>query len=382
MTTELITIKFPTLTGAEEVSNILKTLQAQHFVEVRDAVVATKYDDQHVVVKQTIGNEPGPGTAVGALTGAAAGAVAGPAVGALAGAAAGTPAGPVGAAVGLVAGALIGRGVDASREPGWKEDDLKALATHELRSGESALLIYADTLWIDPIEQAASDYNAAFYRRAGAAQAGTVYVETMEIRTQTVVTTYKSWEETLEQQRADLEALRQRASTAVQTEQAAIREQIEKANAKIQQFYHNMLHTLNVWGEQIEANISQLESEIKQANAQAKAEIEQRLTAARESQAAVRAKVEATLSARLDDLKRDVESLRSQAATKRSEVQSKWNERIAQLDAKREAEEKRLAQLRKAQGAAWEEMNKSIRQSIDTYQETVRQAEAEFRKES
>jgi predicted nucleic acid-binding Zn-ribbon protein len=284
--------------------------------------------------------------------------------------------------VGLVAGALIGRGVDASREPGWKEEDLKTLATHELRSGESALLIYADTLWIGPIEQAANDFDATIYRRSSATQTATKYIEGIEIRTQTVDATYKSWEETLEQQRADLEALRQRASAAAQAEQAAIRQQIEKGNTKIKQFYHNMLHTLDVWGQQIEANISQVETEIKQANAQAKAGIEQRLTAARESQAALRSKVDATLSARLDDLKRDVESLRSQAATARSELQNEWNERIAQLETKREAEEKRLKQLREARGAAWNEMSKSVRQSIDTYEETVRQAEAEFHKGS
>lgn len=382
MTTELITIKFPTLTGADEVSNILKTLQTQHFVEVRDAVVATKYDEQHVVVRQTLGNEPGTGTAAGALSGAAVGAVAGPAMGALTGAAAGVPAGPVGAAVGLVAGALIGRGVDAAHEPGWKEEDLKTLATHELRSGESALLIYADSVWIGPIEQAASDFDAAFYRRSSVAQPGAEYREGIEIRTQTVDTTYKSWEETLEQQREELESLRQQANTAVQAEQAAIRERIDKANAKIKQFYHNMLHTLDVWGQQIKAKISQLETEVKQANAQAKAGFEQRLNEARESQAALRAKVESTLSARLDDLKGDVENLRSQAATARSEVQSKWNERIAQLEAKRKAEVQRLAQLREARGAAWDEMSKSVRQSIDTYEEAVRQAEAEFRKDS
>lgn len=366
MTTELIIFKFPTLTGADEVSNILKTLQTQHFVEVRDAVVATKYDEQHVDVRQTLGKEPGPGTAVGALTGAAAG----------------VPAGPVGAAVGLVAGALIGRGVDAAHEPGWKEEDLKTLATYELQSGESALLIYADALWIGPIEQAASDFDAAIYRRSNVAESGTEYSEGIEVRTQTLDTTYASWEETLERQRADLEALRQRASTAAQAQRAAIQQQIEKGKAKLDQFYHSMLHTLDVWQQQLEANINQLETDIKQANAQAKAGLEQRLSAAREAQAAQRAKVNATLTARLDDLKGDIERLRAQAATLRSERQSEWNERIAQLEEKRKAEEQRLAQLREAYGAAWKEMSQSVRQSIDTYEKSVREAEAEFRKES
>jgi hypothetical protein len=74
--------------------------------------------------------------------------------------------------------------------------------------------------------------------------------------------------------------------------------------------------------------------------------------------------------------------MKTQAATARSEVQSKWNERIAQLEEKRKAEVQRLAQLREARGAAWDDMSKSVRQAIDSYEEAVRQAEAEFRKDS
>jgi uncharacterized membrane protein/predicted Holliday junction resolvase-like endonuclease len=364
MTTELIIFKFPTLTGADEVSNVLKTLQTQHFVEVQDAIVATKYDDQHVDVRQTLGKEPGPGTAVGALTGAAAGA----------------PAGPVGAAVGLVAGALIGRGVDAAHEPEWKVEELKTLTTYELRSGESALLVYTDTLWIGPIEQAARDFDANVYRRSNVAEPGKAYVEGMVIRTQTLDATYASWEETLERRRAEMTRLRERAKAAVQAEQTAIQQRIEKAKTELQQFYQNMLHTLDAWQQQIKADISRLEMDVKLARAQAKSELEQRLTAARESQAALRGKVSATLTARIADLKGDIENLRTQAAAQRSEIQTKWNERLDQLEAERQAEVQRLAQLDQAQDAAWAEMSNSVRQAVDTYEEKVRQAEDEFRK--
>jgi uncharacterized membrane protein len=364
MTAELIIFKFPTLTGADEVSTMLKTLQTQHFVEVRDAVVATKYDDQHVDVHQSLGTGPGAGTAAGALTGAIAG----------------LPAGPAGAAVGLVSGALIGRAADAAREPGWKGEELKTLTTYELRSGESALLVYADALWIDPIEQAARDYNATLYRRSSMAQPGTESYEGIAIRKQTLYTTYASWEETLERQRAEMSALRERAKTAVQVERATIQQRIDKANAALAQFYQNMLHTLDAWQQQIKSDISRLEMDVKLANAQAKSKLEQQLTTARESQAALRGKVNATLTARLDDLKGDIERLRLQAATQRSEIQTKWNARIAQLEAERQAEEQRLAQLDKTQDAAWEEMSNRIRQAVDTYEEKVRQAEDEFRK--
>jgi uncharacterized membrane protein len=382
MTTELIIFKFPTLTGADEVSNVLKTLQSQHFVEVQDAIVATKYDDQHVDVRQTLGKQPGPSTAAGALTGAAIGAVAGPAAGALTGAVAGAPAGPVGAAVGLVAGAFIGRGVDAAHEPGWKDEDLKTLATYELRSGESALLVYADALWVGPIEQAASDFDAALYRRTSVTESGMTYVEGIAIRTQTLDSTYATWEETLERRRAEVAALRERAKAAVQAEQAAIKERLQKAKTELQQFYQNMLHTLDAWQQQIETDISRLEMNVKLARAQAKSELEKRLTTARESQAALRGKVSATLAARLADLKGDIETLRSQAEAERSEIQSKWNARLAQLEAERQAEEQRLAQLDQAEDAAWAEMSKSVRQAVDAYEAKVRQAEAEFRKEA
>jgi uncharacterized membrane protein len=366
MTTELIIFKFPTLTGADEVSNVLKTLQTQNFVEVQDAIVATKYEDQHVDVRQTLGKEPGPGTAVGALTGAAAGA----------------PAGPVGAAVGLVAGALIGRGVDAAHEPEWKSEELKTLTTYELRSGESALLVYTDALWVGPIEQAARDFDTNVYRRSSVAQSGTAYVEGMVIRTQTLATTYASWEETLERRRVEVTALRERAKAAVQAERGAIQQRLEKAKSEFQKFYQNMLHTLDVWQEQVKTDISRLEMDVKLARAQAKSDLEQRLTTARESQAALRGKVSATLEARLADLKGDIETLRTQAAAERSEIQTKWNERIAQLEAERQVEEQRLAQLANAEDAAWAEMSKSVRQAIDAYEAKVRQAEDEFRKDA
>jgi len=364
MQAELITFKFPTVTGADEMSAILKTLQTQHFIEVRDAVIAAKYDDQHVDVRQSLGTGPGPGTAAGALTGGILGRLTGPA----------------GAVVGRVSGALIGRAADSAHEPGFKAEELKTLVTYELRSGESILLVYADALWVDQIEQAVRAFDVAVYRRSSVAQPGAEQSEGVAIRKQKLDTAYAAWEETLARQRAEAEALRQRASAAVQTEQAAIRQQIEKGKAALDQFYQNMLHTLDVWQQQIEADINQLETKAKQATAQAKAELEQRLAAAREAQAALRAKVNETLAARLADLKGEIESLRSQAAAQRSELQSEWNARIAQLEAARQAEEQRLMQLREARGAAWDEMSKSIRQAIKTYEGTVRAAAAEFRK--
>ena len=112
MPTELIISKFPTITGADDMLELLKGYQALHFVEMDDAVVVQKYDEQHVDVRQPRGTGPSKGTAAGAVTGALLG----------------LPGGPAGAVVGLATGALVGGAVDAAHKPGAQSEDLKSLA--------------------------------------------------------------------------------------------------------------------------------------------------------------------------------------------------------------------------------------------------------------
>lgn len=370
MSIELMIFRFPTVTGADDMVKLLKSFQAQHFVDVYAGVVAVKYDEQHIDVRHVIGAGPGKGTAAGALTGALIG----------------LPGGPAGAAIGLAAGALVGGAVEAAQKPGAQSEEFKSLARYELRSGESALLVYADSLWSSQIEQMGKDVDTVVYRRstiqyadAGAVEGIQIYKsEIEESRKEQLVRVYASWEDDLAQARVELAALRERAKVATQAGRAEIQEQIAKANAKLGEFYQNMLHTLDVRRQQIDAEISRLEAQVKQANAQRKAEIEQRLAAAREANVILRAQIKTTLTAQLDDLKADLASLKAQVAQIGSESRAVWKARVATLEKDLDAEQKRLAQLDEAHDAAWNEMSRSIDQAITTYRKALRQAEEDY----
>jgi uncharacterized membrane protein len=326
-------------------------------------VVAIKYDEQHVDVRQPLGTGPGKGTAAGALTGAVLG----------------LPGGPVGAAVGLAAGALVGGAVDAAHKPGAQSEDLKSLARYELQSGESALLVYADSVWSGQVEQIAKDVDAAVYRRSRFQSAGVDATEGIEIYKGTLVTTYTSWEEDLARARVELAALRDRAAVAAQAERAEIQRQMAEAKAKLDQFYQNVLHTLDVRRQQIDAELVRLEAAVKQAQAQAKADIERQIAAAREAQETLRTQINATLAQWLNDLKADVESLKAQVAESGSETRAAWEARIAALEAQLEADQKRLAQLNEARGAAWGELRQSVAEAVEAYRQALRKAEDDFR---
>jgi uncharacterized membrane protein len=363
MTTELITFKFHTLTGADELLEHFKTLRNENFVEMRDAVVITKTDQAHVDVRQPFGNKPGRGTAAGALTGTLLG----------------IPAGPAGAAVGLVTGALAGRAADAAHEPGHLDEEFRSLARVELQPGESMLLVYAESIWVIPIEVYARQADAAVFHRSNVAWPGDQHPEGVYIRRQTLDARYETWQEALQRQRAEIDTLRQRAVQNLQAERASIQQKLDQANAKLEERYQHMLNTLAVWREQVNGTISQLEAEIKQAPAQAKAEIEQRLAAARERRAALEAKTRETFAAWRDDIKADFESIRYETTLARKEHEKKLNERIAHFEQALVEEERRLAARDKAQIEAWETFSQNLHQDIESYRAAMREAEREYK---
>ena len=371
MSTELIIFKFPSITGADDLLEVLKRFQAQHFVEVYAAVVAKKYDEQHVDVRQSLGSGPRKGAAAGALTGALLG----------------LPGGPAGAAVGLAdrrIGRRCGRGRATSRAR--RARNSRAWPRYELQSGESALLVYADSLWSGQIEQVGKDVDAEAYRRSTiqyaemAAEGVYIYKpEIEESRKEQLDRVYASWEEDW-RRRGWTRRPCARAKAATQAERAKIQQKIAEANAKRDEFYQNVLWTLEVHRQQIDADIARLEAEAKQAQAKVKTEIEQQLTAAREAHAMRREKVRATLEAELNDLKADVASLKAELNTASSEMRAKWEARVAKLEADRAAEKRLLEQLDKAEFAAWDAMSQGAKQAFDTYRDAVRKAENDFRK--
>ena len=183
----------------------------------------------------------------------------------------------------------------------------------------------------------------------------------------------------LEQQRVELAALRQRARTSMQ--QSELHQEIAAAKAKLDQLSQKAFDKLDEWEQHLDADVAKLDAKAKAAGEKTKATFDQERAAAREEQARFRAQVKETFTARLDDLKADVESLQSKIATRRSETKAKWDARIAELNAQRDAEQQRLEQLDQAQGEAWDVMNKKVRKALNSYQAAVRKAEAEYSKE-
>jgi hypothetical protein len=102
------------------------------------------------------------------------------------------------------------------------------------------------------------------------------------------------------------------------------------------------------------------------------------LAEAKQTRQTIRADVKATLTTRLNNLKAEIENLKTQAANARGEAQAKLNQRVAELQAEWEAEDKRLNQLDEAYGEAWDTMVKSVGEAIDTYDASVHEAELEF----
>jgi hypothetical protein len=181
-----------------------------------------------------------------------------------------------------------------------------------------------------------------------------------------------------EQQRVELAALRQRTHTTMQ--QTELHQEIEAAKAKLDQFNEKVYHKLDEWEQHIDADIARLDAKVSTAGERTKAAIDQDVAEAREEEAKFRTEVKATFTARLNDLKADVESLKAKAATAHGETKSKLDARVAELQAQRAVEQERLAQLDEAQGEAWNVMSKRIRKAITSYQNAVRKAETEYAK--
>jgi uncharacterized membrane protein len=364
MNTDLFVLTFDSPTGAEAMLKTLKDLQSDNFIELLDAVIVTKDAKGKVELSQPLAVGPGKGAAFGALTGAIVGMLGGPG----------------GAIVGLISGAVTGGATAAAWEADLPQDDIKAMAVDELRPGQSALLVYVDQVWIDQIEQTAKDVAANIARHVVSTQRKIAREQAAELRKEKIDAAYKSWQAKVDSQRASVTALRQQAASGLKADQAAIQKQIDNANAAVHTTYQNVLQTLRAWQRQIDANIDELQANMKSANADAKADIEQRLASAKEARAVARADVKETLTARLNALKADIDTLKAQAATAKGQAKDKLNQRVAKLQADAAAEQKRLDQLDKAEGAAWDLMVKSISDAFDAYDASVYEAELEYEK--
>jgi uncharacterized membrane protein len=365
MNTELQVFTFNTPTGADSMLETLKGLQDDDLIELLDAVVVTKDSNNKVEVRQPLEVGPGKGAAFGALTGAVVGLLGGPA----------------GVIVGFVSGAVTGGAAGAAMKSGLPEADIEALADDELDPGDSALLVYVDDVWVDQVEQAAEDFGAAVYRQILADQRKTEREQRTAVRKEKIDAASKSWQARIDKQRAAVASLRQQVSDTHQANRDAVQKQIAEANARLDQTYQNIVHRLQVWQQQLDAEISALEAQIKQSNASAKADLDQRLASAKQSRQALRSKVKETLSSRLNYLKSETETLKAQADHAQGQAKDKLNQRIAKLQADVAVEEQRLDQMQQADDAAWDAMAASIDTAIDNYWAALDEAEELYESE-
>jgi uncharacterized membrane protein len=363
MNTELQIFVFDTPTGADAMLEALKELQHNDFIELMDAVIVTKDLNNKVEVRQPLEVGPGKGAAFGALTGAVVGMLGGPG----------------GAIVGFAAGALTGGVTGAALAADLPREDIEALALDELDPGHSALAVYIDDIWVDQVEQAARDFDAAVYRQILADQRRAEREERAAVRKEKIDAAYKSWQAKLDQQRAAIIALQQRAAAALQADRDALQQQIAQANARFEETLQNILHRLQVWQQQIDTDIKALEAQVKQSNAKAKADLDQRIAADKQARQALRSRMEETLSSRLDHLKSEVEWLRTQAAEAEEQAKADLNQRIAKLQADIAAERQRIEQMEKAEDEAWNVMAKSINDAINAYWAAIDEATHEIK---
>jgi uncharacterized membrane protein len=366
MNTDLTILTFDSPTGADTMLQTLKDLQDDNFIELLDAVVVTHDATGKVQLRQPLAIGPGKGAAFGAVTGAIVGLLGGPG----------------GAIVGLLSGAVTGGATAAAWEADLPQDEIKAMAVDDLRPNQSALMVYVDEVWLDQIEEAAEDIASDIKSHIVREQRKIAREKETQLRKEKIDAAYKAWQAKLDSQRASLAALRQQVANNVKADQVALQKQLDSASAALRTTYQNILATLAAWQRQINAKIDELQAEAKQANAETKADIQQRLAAAEEARAAVRNNVKATLTARLNALKADIDNLKAQAARAQGQAKDKLNQRVAKLQADWAAEQKRLDQLDQAEGEAWDQMAKSIDDAFNSYEASIGAAETDYVKKA
>lgn len=318
MNTELVVVTFNDSTGADEMLQALQELQDEEFIEVLDAVIVTKDNNHNVEIR---------------------------------------------------------RPLQVIAQNGAPDSDFEYLPVDEVEPGGSSLTVYIDEIWLDQVEYIAAAYAASIEREIVREQRHMAHQQAKEMRKERIDTAYQSWQASLDDLRTKIASLNQQVANHVQSQNDALRRQLESARAKLDATNKKIAQTLHAWQRQVDANIQELEAKAKTADATTKAEIDKRLASAKESQQALRTRVKDSLASRLSDLKLEINSLKAQAAKATGQAKEKINQQVATLQAGWEAEEKRLAQLESADDAVWEQMVKSINEALDTYEASIRTAE-------
>ena len=74
----------------------------------------------------------------------------------------------------------------------------------------------------------------------------------------------------------------------------------------------------------------------------------------------------------------EMERLREKGRALKDEAKARWNEKMAELEAKRKVAGEKLDELRKSTGEAWEHLEKGAQSAWDDVRKAFQDAAAEF----
>ena len=96
--------------------------------------------------------------------------------------------------------------------------------------------------------------------------------------------------------------------------------------------------------------------------------------------AAVRAReeLEIRLISRLADMEAEITKLHEKGLVLKDEAKARWNDKMAHLKAKHEAARKKLDELGRSTGEAWERLEKGAQSAWDDLQKAFKEASDEF----
>lgn len=87
---------------------------------------------------------------------------------------------------------------------------------------------------------------------------------------------------------------------------------------------------------------------------------------------------ERRLTSRLADMDAEIAKLHEKGLALKDEAKARWNDKMADLKAKHEAARKKLDELGRSTGEAWERLEKSAQSAWDDLQKAFKDASDEF----
>jgi Skp family chaperone for outer membrane proteins len=92
----------------------------------------------------------------------------------------------------------------------------------------------------------------------------------------------------------------------------------------------------------------------------------------------VTADVKTRLTSSLEAMDAEIAKLREKGLALKDEAKTRWNEKMADLQAKQEAARKKLDELGTSTGEAWERLEKGAQSAWDELQKALQEAAKEF----